>query len=101
MILQGVRAINLKTTPGTTGSGEISVSWNGNSDPDWPHYEMYILVSNTNEADESSQKYSDFTYRGNDGFGDWHSPGTRVSYALYSIMKDGSKTVQKVTVTAL
>ncbi|MFJ5788503.1 hypothetical protein ACIQXW_06105 [Lysinibacillus sp. NPDC097162] len=93
-------AINLKATPGATGSGEINISWNGNSDPNWSHYTMYILVSNTNEADESSPKYADITYKGNDGFGDWHSPGTRVSYALYSIMKDGSKTVQKVTVTA-
>ena len=61
---------------------------------------MYILVSETGEADESSPKYADFTYRGNDGFGDWYPSGTRVSYALYSVMQDGSKSVQKVTVVA-
>ncbi|QQZ10007.1 hypothetical protein [Heyndrickxia vini] len=61
---------------------------------------MYILVSESGEANDTIPKYADITYKGNDGFGDRYPTGTRVSYALYSVMKDGSKTVQKVTVIA-
>lgn len=61
---------------------------------------MYILVSTTGDADDTIPKYANpnFTYRGNDGFGASYPSGTRVSYALYSVMQDGSKSVQKVTV---
>ncbi|WP_028390646.1 S-layer homology domain-containing protein [Bacillus cihuensis] len=92
--------INLQAIPGSLGSGEINVSWDGNNDPNWSHYEMYKLVSETGEADDTIPKYADLTYRGSDGFGDEYLSGTRVSYALYSVMNDGSKTVQKVTVVA-
>ena len=61
---------------------------------------MYILVTETGEADDTIPKYADLPYRGSDGFGDGYPSGTRVSYALYSVMNDGSKTVQKVTVVA-
>ena len=61
---------------------------------------MYILVSPTGEADDTIPKYADITHKGNDGFGARYPSGTRVSYALYSVMKDGSKSVQKVTIVA-
>lgn len=61
---------------------------------------MYILVSQSGVANDTIPKYADFTYKGNDGFGANYPTGTRVSYALYSVMKDGSKSVHKVTVVA-
>ena len=78
----------------------MDLSWNGNNDPNWSHYELYILVDETKDANQNSPKYADLTYKGNDGVGMNYPSGTRVSFAMYSVMTDGSKTVQKVSVVA-
>lgn len=58
-------------------------------------------MDESKDADSSSTVYADdLDYTGTDGVTLRFSSGKRVSFAMYSVMKDGSKTVQKVSVVA-
>ncbi len=93
-------AINLTATPLTAGTGYIDLSWNGFVDPNWSHNELYFLISENEDANESSTFYATLNYAGTDGVTMYFPSGARVSFAMYSVMKDGTKTVQKISVVA-
>lgn len=74
--------INLNAIPGTAGSGYIDLTWNGFNDLNWRHYELYILVDESADANESSTKYADLNYKGKDGVTFKYPSGKRVSFAM-------------------